>query len=44
MSQTSFLDQCQPQWHLQDLDEAGETIILCDNDGKRIGPNQLLLI
>ena len=43
--QTSFLDQCQPQWYLQDRDEAGQAILLCDylQERKRWGSTNYFL-
>ena len=45
MTQTFLLDQCQPQWYLQNPDEAGQAILLCDYtpERKRWGPTNCLL-
>ena len=43
--QTSLLDQCQPQWHLQDSDEAEKAFLLYGYlQEKKKGPNQLFLV
>ena len=40
------MDQCQPQWHLQNPDEAGEAILLCDylQERKRWRPTNYFFV